>query len=183
MGITMGLRAIGAKSWRIPKSHLLQHLGDTGRNTNTRGTQTLTCKPVSNLHIKHTRTHTCAKQPGGEDGGWGGGAVAQGASSFSQAGYLQRLVLRQPGETSPGLRQCLGGAWGLGRWTWTCPPRSRQRTKTHLQRQAGTPISVWPGFRANLSRSSVCLRQEGLGEWRGLEGGEVGVFVLTSHRC
>ena len=55
----------------------------------------------------HTHTHTLSSQK--EEGERG--KVTQGASSsFSQAGYLQRLVLRQPGETSPGPRQCLGGA-------------------------------------------------------------------------
>lgn len=143
--ILNGRRKKHKDSQKSPPTALQETPGDTKRNTNTQCTQTYTCKQVSTCWLG-TRTH--AKQSGG--GGGGGRKVTQGASSFSQAGYLQRLVLHQPGETSPGLRQCLGGAWGLGRWTWTCPPRSRQRTKTHLQRQAGTPISVWPEFRAKL---------------------------------
>lgn len=117
-----------AKRTRIPTWHLLKHLRVTRGNTNK-------CphKPahaIKQALAEYGHTHTHAKQL--REGG-----VIWGASSFSQAGYLQTLVLHQPGETSPGLRLCLGGAWGLGRWTWTCPPRSHQRTKTHLQRHSG----------------------------------------------
>lgn len=59
----------GAKSKRIPKSHLLQHLGDARRNRNTRLTQTYTCKRGSTCRLRtHKHTHTLSSQ---EEGGLG----------------------------------------------------------------------------------------------------------------
>lgn len=127
------------------------------------------------LQLTDTQTHTAQSSRGsGRSGLEEEEGFRQGASSSSQAGYLQRPVLHRPGETSPGLRQCLGGAWGPGRWTWTYPPRSRQRTKTHLQRQAGIVLRVWawPEFRAK--------RRQGR-EWeRGIEGEKLGPYVNYS---
>lgn len=135
----------GAKSRKIPINHILNHLRDTRGKENAKHTQSCPCKQTNTCNLwiyKHI--HQAAKKTVvvvGR-GGWWGGWVTRGASSFSQIGYLQRPVLHQPGETSPGLRQCLGGAWAPGHWIWTCPPGNHQKTKTHLQRQAGTLINV-----------------------------------------
>lgn len=94
-----GLRCNEPKGPPPDTSHSI--LGDARTDTNTKRAHKpahaseLALAVTQNAHI-----HTHGSQE----------EVTQGASSFSQAGYLQRLVLRQPGETSPGLRQCLGGA-------------------------------------------------------------------------
>lgn len=56
------------KSKKIPKSHLLQHLRDTKRNTNTQRTQTYTCKSVSPCWF-HTHTRTLSSKEEEEEGG------------------------------------------------------------------------------------------------------------------
>lgn len=56
--------------------------------------------------------------------------------------YLQMPARRPPGGTSPALCLRLAGASGQGLRTWTCPTRTRRRTRTHLN---GTePASVRP---------------------------------------
>lgn len=183
LGITMGLRAEVQKAQGFPR-HLLKHLRDTRGNTNTKRTQTCTCRRASTCSLwTHTRTHIRTRTLSSQEE-WGGYMRCQQLQpgwlpSKARAASTRWDQSRPEAVSGRGMRP---GSLNLD--LSAKEPSENQNSSAETGRQALWSVSR-PGLSVGLISEPPVIRasEQTRGFGRGMEGhtgGKAG-FFWTSH--